>query len=427
LKRDALCILKTLKTTTTNNIDCVIVGAGFSGITIAERLARKKGLKCMIVDKRSHIGGNSYDRIDDAGVLVHQYGPHYFRTNSSQIVDYLSEFTSWRDVQYKILAFDDNRYWNFPVNLNTFEQFLGKPSTSEEMSKWLESNRVPIDSPRNSEEVIVSQIGWELYSKFFRGYTLKQWKRDPRDLDPSVCGRIPIRTNRDDSYLREKFQAIPTDGYTIMMDRMVASCGDMVQIVLNTDFRELLSSLSFRYLIYTGPIDEYYNYCFGRLPYRSLRFEGESFDKRNLQYHHLNSINFPSPFLIPPGFYQPAMQVNYPNEQEFTRIVEIKHATGQQCHNTTIMREYPEDFGPGKEPYYPIPAADSMKVYNQYKMLTEENPWPVHLKGLVQEGAKNVVVHFTGRLALYRYLNMDEVVLMALKLAEDRSFSQLNN
>jgi len=396
----------------TRHVDCLIVGAGFSGLTIAERLTTQQGKTCLLVEKRDHLGGNAYDRYDKAGVLVHAYGPHYFRTNAPRIVDYLSRFTGWHPVEYKILSYTDGRYWNFPINLNTFEQFLGRPSTSEEMEAWLAEHRVPIENPANSEEVIISQVGRELYEKFFRGYTLKQWRRDPKDLDASVCGRIPVRTNRDDRYLREDFQALPQDGYTAMFERMVAAGGDKLEVRLDTEFRDILPQVTFRHLVYTGPIDEYYDYRHGRLPYRSLRFEPESFTPAQLSGLSTRKS-------APPGFFQPAMQVNYPNDEEFTRIVEIKHATGQACENTTIVREYPDDFGPGKEPYYPIPAPDSAALYRKYQALTETDPFPAQWRSLLPAAAAAPsTVHFVGRLATYRYYNMDQVVGMALKEAE---------
>ncbi|MEI8340785.1 MAG: UDP-galactopyranose mutase [Verrucomicrobiota bacterium] len=370
--------------------DYLIVGAGFAGLTAAERLCTQFGKKCLVVEKRDHIGGNAYDHYDDHGVLIHTYGPHYFRTNSLRIKDYLSQFTQWHPVDYAILSHTENRYWNFPINLNTFEQIIGRESTSEEMEAWLEDNRVPIENPANSEEVIISQVGWELYEKFFKGYTLKQWKRHPKDLDASVCGRIPIRTNRDDRYLREEFQALPEAGYTRMFERMVAACGDQLKILLKTDYREIMPHLEFDHMIYTGPIDEYFDNCFGQLPYRSLRFENESFTPEQLVERE--SISGKR------GFWQPAMQVNYPNEEEYTRIVEVKHATGQLCENTTIVREYPDDFGPGKEAYYPIPAPDAALLYKRYK----------------EKADAEAGVSFIGRLATYRYYNMDQVVGMAL-------------
>ena len=323
--------------------DFLIVGAGFAGSVLAERIASQLGRTCLVVERRNHVGGNAYDQYDAAGVLVHKYGPHYFRTNSDRIIQYLSQFTEWRKVEYKILSWTHGRYWQFPINLNTFEQLIGRSSTSDEMEAQLAEWRVDIAMPQNSEEVIVSQVGWKLYEMFFKNYTRKQWQRDAKDLDPSVCGRIPIRTNRDDRYLSEKFQALPKNGYTPMFQKMLSH--PKIEVRLNTDYREAREHVQFNHLIFTGPIDEYYDHCFGRLPYRSLRFEPESLLQE---------------------FFQPAMQVNFPNDHDFTRIVEIKHATGQKLPSTTIVREYPQDFGPGREPYYPIPAPDARALYQKY-------------------------------------------------------------
>ncbi len=355
--------------------DYLIVGAGFAGTVLAERLASQRGATCCVIDRRDHIGGNAFDKYDAAGVLVHPYGPHYFRTNSDRIVEYLSQFTAWRPVDYKILSWTEGRYWQFPINLNTLEQLLGRPSTSEEMEATLAEWRTPIAHPRNSEEQILAQVGPRLYEMFFKGYTRKQWQRDPRDLDASVCGRIPIRTNRDDRFLSEKFQALPTDGYTPMFQRMLAH--PKIEVRLRTDYREARAQIPHRHLIFTGAVDEYFDHCFGALPYRSLRFEPETVQQE---------------------FFQPAMQVNYPNDHEFTRIVELKHATGQQIPVTTIVREYPLAAGPGAEPYYPIPAPDTRALYEQYAERARIEPG----------------VSFVGRLAAYRYYNMDQVVGMAL-------------
>ena len=355
--------------------DFLIVGAGFAGSVLAERIASQLGKTCLIVERRNHIAGNAYDHHDEAGVLIHDYGPHYFRTNSQRIVDYLSHFTEWREVEYKILSWTHGRFWQFPINLNTFEQLIGRPSTSEEMEAQLGEWRVKIDNPKNSEEVIISQVGWKLYEMFFKNYTRKQWRRDAKDLDPSVCGRIPVRTNRDDRYLSEKFQALPKNGYTSMFQRMLSD--PKIEVRLNTDYRDARKYVRFGHLIFTGPIDEYFDHCFGRLPYRSLRFERET---------------------LPQEYFQPAMQVNYPNDNEFTRIIETKHATGQKLPSTTIVREYPQNFGPGREPYYPIPAPDAKALYSKY----------------AERAALEKNVSFVGRLATYRYYNMDQVVGMAL-------------
>ncbi len=358
--------------------DIFIVGCGYAGIVLAERLASQCGLRSLIVERRSHIGGNSYDEKDAAGVLIHKYGPHYFRTNAPRIREYLSQFTAWHEVEYQILSWAEGQFWQFPINLNTFEQLLGRPAgscTSEEMERTLAEWRVPIETPRNSEDVIVSQVGWRLYELFFKNYTLKQWKRDPRDLDPSVCGRIPVRTNRDNRYLSETFQALPKEGYTAMFRRMLDH--PLIEVRLDTDYRDLLPHVKSRHMVYTGMIDEYFDCRFGALPWRSLRFEPETLDQE---------------------WFQPVMQVNYPNEHAFTRIVEIKHATGQKLPVTTIVREYPEDYVPGKEAYYPIPAPEAKALYERYAELATH-----------EEG-----VSFVGRLATYRYYNMDQVVGMAL-------------
>ena len=376
-----------------NTYDYLIIGAGFSGLVLAERLSSQLGATCLVVDRRSHIGGNAADEYDDHGVLVHKYGPHYFRTDSQRVLDYLSRFTSWRPVNYQILSWTQQRYWKFPVNLNTFEQMIGRPSTEEEFKAHLEKVRVPIANPANSEEVIVSQIGWELYERFFKGYTMKQWRKSPAELDASVCARIPLRTNRDDGYLREKFQALPSAGYTRMFERMLAA-SPKVQFLLNADYREVVAQVRHRKLIYTGAIDEFYDYRAGVLPYRSLRFEAESFTPEQLVER--------APISGHVGFWQPALQVNYPNEFDFTRIVEVKHATGQLCANTTIVREYPADYVRGGEAYYPVPTPAARRAYEDYAEIARQQ----------------TNTYFAGRLATYKYLNMDQIVDAALDLFE---------
>jgi UDP-galactopyranose mutase len=375
------------------SVDFLIVGAGFSGLVAAERLSNA-GFRCVVVDKRSHLGGNAYDRVDGAGVLVHDYGPHYFRTNSPRIVEYLGKFTQWQDADYKIKSYTEGRYWSFPINLHTFEEIVGHPATTEEFEAWIEEHRVPVNEPQNSEELILSKVGRELYRRFYEGYTLKQWQRHPRDLDTSVCGRVPIRTNRDDRYLNEEFQALPKDGFTAMFGRMLdASPG--VELHLGVDFLEACQRWRHRHLIFTGPVDEYFQRRFGALPYRSLRFEHESFTADHLKPRE--------PISGKPGFWQPAVQVNYPDaDVPFTRIVEIKHVTGQQIDASTIIREYPRNWTPAEEPFYPVPADDAKTAYRRYAELAaaEEN------------------VSFIGRLATYRYYNMDQVTGMALAEAD---------
>ena len=373
--------------------DFLIIGAGFSGLVIAERLSAA-GWKCVVVDRRNHLGGNAHDGINAAGVLTPHFGPHYFRSNSPRIVDYLSAFTAWHQVSYTIKSHARGRYWSFPINLNTFEEYLGRPATTGEFTAWLEQKRIPIADPKNSEEVIISQVGRELYELFFEGYTLKQWKRHPRELDASVCGRIPVRTNRDDRYLSESFQALPKHGYTALFETMLnASPG--VELHLGVDFEEARARWSHKHLVFTGAIDEFYGRRFGALPYRSLRFEHESFSAEQLRSRE--------PISGKPGFWQPAMQVNYPEpEVPFTRIVEIKHATGQQIDATTIVREFPKDWTPDDEPFYPVPAPEARAAFLRYSELAAAEPH----------------TSFIGRLATYRYYNMDQVTAMAIAEAD---------
>lgn len=355
--------------------DYLVVGAGFAGSVLAERLAEDLGKTVLVVDRRPHLAGNAFDEVDPAGILVHAYGPHYFRTNATKVVDYLSRFTKWHQVNYEVLVWTEGKYWQFPINLNTFEQYLGRPSTTEEMVETLAKWRESIPNPKNSEEMVLSQVGRKFYEMFFENYTRKQWKRDPRNLDASVCGRIPVRTNRDNRFVTENFQALPQEGFTVMFGKILQH--PRITVRLKTDYRHLAADVSYDHMIYTGMIDEFYQFSEGRLPYRSMRFERET---------------------LPMEYFQPAMQVNYPNEHEYTRVVEIKHATGQKAPVTTIVREYPEDFEPGKEAYYPIPAPDSKELYERYAAKAKEEK----------------KVTFVGRLATYRYYNMDQVVAMAL-------------
>lgn len=376
-----------------SSIDFLIVGAGFSGLVTAERLTNA-GFRCVVIDQRDHLGGNAYDCYDEAGVLIHPYGPHYFRTNSQRIIDYLSRFTEWHPVNYEIKSFTRDQYWSFPINLNTFEEWLGRSSTEEEWSAWLEETKVAIDHPQNSEEVIVSQVGWELYRTFFEPYTLKQWKLHPRELQASVCGRIPIRLNRDNRYVTDTFQALPANGYTAMFQSMVDQSPG-IEVKLSTSCAEAQKQYSYKHLIFTGPIDAYFDHCFGALPYRSLRFERESYQASELTAREEISGK--------KGHWQPAMQVNYPDlDVPYTRTVEIKHATGQKIAATTVIREFPDDWSPSKEPFYPIPTNESSELYARYRALADQEQH----------------VSFIGRLGTYRYYNMDQVTGMALTEAE---------
>jgi UDP-galactopyranose mutase len=354
--------------------DYLIVGAGFAGSVLAERLASQLNKKVMLLDKRNHIGGNAYDLYNEDGILIHKYGPHIFHTNSLEVFEYLSRFTEWRPYQHKVQASVDGQHLPMPINLDTINRLYGTNMTSFQLKEFFESVAEKRESIQTSEDVIVSKIGRELYEKFFRNYTRKQWGLDPSALDASVIARVPIRTNRDDRYFTDRYQVMPLHGYTRMFERMLDHPN--IKVLLNTDYREVEQWLPFRELIYTGPVDEFFDHCYGKLPYRSLEFEFKTF--------HM-------------PVYQPAAVVNYPNEYEYTRVTEFKYLTGQEHPKTSVVYEYPRAEG---NPYYPVPRPENTQVYKQYKVLAD--------------ATENV--HFVGRLATYKYYNMDQVVAQALTL-----------
>ncbi|WP_434624619.1 UDP-galactopyranose mutase [Pseudomonas sp. Z1-29] len=355
--------------------DYLIVGAGFAGSVLAERLAEGLGKRVLLVDRRDHIGGNAYDHLDEAGVLVHRYGPHIFHTNAQRIVDYLSRFTEWRPYEHRVLAQVDEHRVPIPINLTTLNTLFGLSMDEAQAEAFLAQRAEPVESIRTSEDVVINQIGRELYEKFFRGYTRKQWGLDPSQLDKSVTSRVPTRTNTDDRYFTDQFQMMPLHGYTRMFERMLAHPN--IDILLATDFKEVRQRIPYRELVYCGPIDEYFDYCFGHLPYRSLRFQHETLDAPQ---------------------FQPVAVVNYPDERvPYTRITEYKHLTGQEHPRTSISYEFPCADG---DPYYPVPRPENAELYKRYKALADETPG----------------VTFLGRLGTYKYYNMDQVVGQALAL-----------
>ncbi len=361
--------------------DYLIVGTGFAGSVMAERIATKLDKKVLIIDKRSHIGGNSYDYINDFGLLVHKYGPHYFRTNSKKIFDYLSNFTDWRFFEYRVRTFVNGKLFPFPINRDTLNKFFQINLKSEEEAKdFLREKRIKINNPKNSEEIVISKVGWEIYNQFFKNYTLKQWGLNPKELAPSVCARIPIRLNTDDRYFSDRFQAIPLNGYGKLFKNLLNHPN--ITLKLNSHYQQIENKINYRNLIYTGCIDEFFNYKYGKLPYRSLKFKYENYYKE---------------------FYQKWCQINYPNDYDYTRIVEIKHVTGQKFPRTTIVKEFPSEKG---EPFYPIPREENQIIYNKYEKLAQKY--------------KNI--YFIGRLAQYRYFNMDQVINESLNL-----FTKLKN
>jgi UDP-galactopyranose mutase len=352
--------------------DWLIVGAGFAGAVLAERLASQRGDKVLVIDRRNHIGGNAYDHLNDAGVLIHRYGPHIFHTNSQAILDHLSQFTAWRPYEHRVLGQVDGQLVPIPINLDTINSLYGLNLTSEELTDWFAARAEKVASIETSEDVVVSVVGRELYEKFFQGYTRKQWGLDPSQLDKSITARVPIRTNRDDRYFTDAHQCMPAEGYTRMFEKMLDQPN--IAVMLGTDYRQIAACVPHRRLIYTGPIDEYFDFRHGKLPYRSLRFEHET---------------------LATEWAQPTGTVNYPQTEDFTRISEYKHMTGQTHPMTAITREYPEAEG---DPYYPILHPDSAATFKRYEALAARTP----------------DVLFVGRLATFRYYNMDQVTGQAL-------------
>ncbi len=354
--------------------DYLVVGAGFAGSVISERLASQHGARVLLVDRRNHVGGNAYDELDEAGILYHKYGPHIFHTNSDMVVDYLSQFTEWRPYEHRVRATVRDQLVPIPINRTTLNKLFDLDlKTDEDAAEYLASRAEPVADIQTSEDVVINAVGRELYELFFRGYTRKQWGLDPSELDKQVTSRIPTRTNTDDRYFSDNFQAMPLHGYTKMFERMLDS--PLIDKRLGTDFRDLNADEIADHIVYTGPIDEYFDFRFGKLPYRSLRFDHQTQDQEQ---------------------FQEVAVVNYPAEDvPFTRISEYKHLTGQKHPRTTITYEYPAAEG---DPYYPIPRPENQELFKRYEALADET-----------EG-----VTFVGRLATYRYYNMDQIVGQAL-------------
>jgi UDP-galactopyranose mutase len=352
--------------------DYLIVGAGFAGCVLAERLASVGNKRVLIIDKRNHIAGNAYDHYDKAGILVHKYGPHIFHTNSKEVFNYLSQFTEWRNYQHRVLANVDGQLFPIPINLNTINQMYGLNLNSDEVADFLASKAEKKSEVLTSEDVVVGSVGRELYEKFFKGYTKKQWDLDPSELNASVTARIPTRTNKDNRYFTDTYQVMPLFGYTKMFEKMLDHPN--INIMLNTNYKDVMSEVSYKKLIFTGPVDEYFDFQYGKLPYRSLEFKFETLDQEK---------------------FQETGTVNYPNDYAFTRITEFKYLTGQKHDKTSLVYEFPRAEG---DPYYPIPKPENAELYKKYHDLASQ--------------LENV--HFVGRLATYKYYNMDQVVAQAL-------------
>jgi UDP-galactopyranose mutase len=361
-----------------DSYDVLVIGAGYAGSVLAERLASQSGLRCLVVDRRDHIAGNAFDYFDEHGVLVHRYGPHIFHTNAQRIVDYLSEFTDWRPYEHKVVADVGGRIVPLPINRNTINALYRLNLTTEaEVEAFYAERREPVEYIRNSEDAVVAKVGREIYETFFRGYTRKQWQRDPSELHASVCSRIPLRTTADDRYFGDWFQQMPADGYTAMFERILDHPNIDVRVATSWD--DVRDEVDYRHLVWTGPIDEFFGHRFGRLPYRSLEFD-------------LQTVDTPDG-----GFALPTASTNFPSEDvPYTRVTEFRHLSGQPgLKKSTLAYEYPRSDGP---PYYPVPNDEAREQYKRYEALAAELP----------------DVTFVGRLARYQYLNMDQVVGQAL-------------
>lgn len=355
--------------------DFLVVGAGFAGSVLAERLASEKNKRVLVVDKRNHIGGNAYDYFNEQGILVHKYGPHIFHTNNHDVWTYLSQFTEWYHYQHRVLSYVDGQLLPFPINLDTVNLLYGYDFNIEELREYFRvlCQAEGLQEITNAEEMAISRVGNACYEKFFKNYTRKQWGVWPAELAAEVTARIPVRYNRDSRYFSDCYQGVPKYGYSKLFENLLDHPN--ISIMLNTDYKLILKSVKFDKMIYTGPIDYFFDEQYGTLPYRSLRFEFETLDMNQ---------------------YQSVGTVNFPNDYDFTRITEFKHLTGQQHPQTTIMREYSAGHG---EPYYPIPQAANQEVVNAYRLEAQR------IQG---------DVFFVGRLAEYKYYNMDAVVEKAL-------------
>lgn len=364
----------------------LVVGAGISGCTIARELAERLGEEVLVIDKRDHIGGNCYDYYDDAGILVPKYGPHFFHTNDSRVWEYVQGFSSWRPYEHRVLSLVDGRLVPVPVNPTTVNRIFGTDiRTEDQMRTWLGENTEPITHPQNSEQAALARVGRVLYEKMFRNYTKKQWEMEPAELAPEVMNRIPVRTTREDRYFTDTYQAMPTRGYTALFQTMLDH--PLISLELNRDYRQLASRPSSparnpSRIFFTGRIDRYFHdRNIGDLQYRSLEFLHETLDTPRLQ--EAATINYPSP------------------EVPWTRITEPKLATGQESPKTTIIKEFPRSQG---EPYYPVFSPGNLQLFEQYRSLAASE----QKKG----------VFFVGRLAEYKYFNMDQAFANALALTD---------
>jgi UDP-galactopyranose mutase len=357
------------------DLDVMVVGIGFAGATSARVLA-DAGYRVHLIDRRRHIAGNAYDTTDAQGVVVHPYGPHIFHTNSNRIVDFLSRFTEWRPYTHRVLAKVGDHLLPIPINRTTINRLYGLELDEPGVAAFLARVREPRETLATSEDVVLSAVGRDLCDKFYRGYTRKHWGLDLADIAPGIAARVPVRTNADDRYFGDTHQCMPAEGFTAMFRRMLEH--SLITYETDVDFADVHNALRYRHLVYTGPIDAYFDFRYGPLPYRSVDFRHE----------HLPGVRR----------LQEVATINYPNEHAYTRVTEFKHLTGQTHEGTSIVREYPQADG---EPLYPIPRRENELLFKRYQAAANECP----------------DVTFVGRLAQYRYYDMDQVVGAALTAA----------
>lgn len=366
--------------------DYLIIGSGFSGSVLAERIANELGKTCLVVDKRNHIGGNCYDYYDNNDILIHKYGPHIFHTQMQKVWDYLSRFTEWRPYEHKVLAEIEGKNVPVPFNFNSLHALFPK-DYAEKMEKLLTETygaglKIPILKMQETKNADLKFLADYIYQNIFLGYNLKQWELKPEELDPTVSSRVPVHLSRDDRYFQDQFQAMPLNGYTKIFEKMLSN--KKIKILLNTDYKEVVDYIKFDKLIFTGPLDQFFNYEFGRLPYRSLTFDLQTYNQE---------------------VFQEVAQLNYPNQHDYTRATEFKHLTGQEHKKTTVAYEYSYAYQEGiNEPYYPIPKSENAELYEKYK----------------KEADKLQNVIFLGRLADYKYYNMDQTIGVALQTFEKK-------
>ena len=358
--------------------DVIIIGGGPVGCVLAERITSVLKLDCTIIEKRNHIAGNCYDELNSKGLLYHKYGPHYLRFKNKKTMNYLSKFTEWIPGEYIVKSSVDKKLYPFPINLDTLEMFFNcKFKSKKDVLKFLKKKQIKIKKPKNFEEFVISRLGKDIYEKFYKNYTLKQWNIHPKKLAKEIAGRLPIRFNRNPYYVREKLRFMPKKGFTYMFNKMIKS--KKIKVKLNTDFFRFRKKIKFNhFMIYTGEPDRYFNFKYGKLDWRSLIFKFQNFKRKNIQS---------------------CVQYNFPNDHKYTRTVEIKHVTKQRSNYTVISKEYPTNKG---DPYYPISNQKNIKLFKKYENL------------IIKEMKKNI--YFEGRLAKYKYFNTDEVIESALDL-----------